>query len=230
MEIRAARQVLSRWGWLAVTDPAFRSAVLSRTSVHRLSRGETIYRQFDPPGGMWGVAEGAAIVDFAREREGMALAPFGPGVWFGEASLVGQGPRLVGVAAACQSTLLHISLVDLQALVTEEPEWWRWIAYQGIISTHYGVGLVCDLQIRNPRERVAAILLRLSANTRTVAPLPPAGFIPMTQEQLAECANISRTVISQLLAEFVAVGAVALRYRRIEICDPRILATFVPSH
>jgi CRP-like cAMP-binding protein len=226
MDIIAAKEVLSRWGWLEATDPAFRGALLSRASLHQLERGDPIYRQLDQPGGIWGVAEGSAIVDFSSEREGFALAPFGPGTWFGEGALISRGPRLIGVVAACPSTLLHVSLSDLQALVSQEPGWWRWIAYQALVSTQHGVGLVSDLQIRQPRERVAAILLRLSANKRMMVPLPQARFIAMTQEQLAECANVSRTVISQLLAEFVAAGAVTLRYRRIEIDDPKILARF----
>ena len=73
-----------------------------------------------------------------------------------------------------------------------------------------------EAALRSTRARVARRLLLLARGDATLAPKArPA--VPVSQEALAMMLGISRQTLSKELKALVALGAVNLRYRRIEI-------------
>jgi CRP-like cAMP-binding protein len=77
-------------------------------------------------------------------------------------------------------------------------------------------GLVEDATLRSTRARVARRLLMLARGDVTMAADARAD-VPVSQEALAMMLGITRQTLSKELKALVAQGAVALRYRRIEI-------------
>jgi DNA-binding transcriptional regulator LsrR (DeoR family) len=57
--------------------------------------------------------------------------------------------------------------------------------------------------------------------------MPPIPYIPATQREIAEAANLSRSSAAALLAELNGTGLVRTEYRRIEILDPEGLGGLI---
>ena len=77
-------------------------------------------------------------------------------------------------------------------------------------------GMVEDAALRSMRARVARRLLLLARGGATLA-ASASPVIPVSQEELAMMLGITRQTLSTELRALVALGAVALHYRRIEI-------------
>jgi CRP/FNR family cyclic AMP-dependent transcriptional regulator len=77
-------------------------------------------------------------------------------------------------------------------------------------------GMLEDVALRSTRARVARRLLLLARGDATLA-LKARPAVPVSQEALAMMLGISRQTLSVELKAMVEQGAIALRYRRIEI-------------
>jgi CRP-like cAMP-binding protein len=220
MQIDEAREIMSRRGWLPATPESIRTAVLERCGLRSFVAGEAIYRHGDPPGGLWGLAAGRiAIEPPAASDFGAYIAYYAaPGYWIGAASIVTRTTRQVGISAARDCVLLHLSIADFEAIAVRDPSAWRWLAVLPIQQTLLATGVATDLMIRDPRRRLMAILLRLAGCRDS----PGAGAaqpeeIVVSQEALAVLVNLSRTALGEMLRDFECNGLIARRYRIIRL-------------
>lgn len=217
---RTRLPVLSDHGWLALTPPDFRRAVVERLTIRRLRAGEAIYRAGDREGGLWAIIEGGVQFEIPGPQLAPCLAYFAvPGFWFGEAPLISKGARQVNAYAAGSSIFATISLVDCRAIIDEEPARWQWIALLAHMNRDLVEGLAADLLLQEPRQRVIAALLRLSGWRAAPNLMPNPGPIHLSQQQLGQIANLSRTVVSGILGDLARRGLIAVGYRMLEVLD-----------
>ncbi len=89
----------------------------------RYPAGEVIFRQGDPPDGMYLILEGMALI-FTTDSKGdeHALSLVTEGQSFGELGLLTGQPRSASVAAGLDVRLLRITPDALARLETEHPE------------------------------------------------------------------------------------------------------------
>jgi CRP-like cAMP-binding protein len=213
-------QVLHDHGWLSLTSADFREAVFERLAIRKFAGGEAIYRAGDRGGGLWGIIEGG--VEF--EVPGPQLAPSSihvaiPGFWFGETPLISGIARSINANAASSSIFATISLADCRAILDEDPTRWQWVALLAHMNGDLAMGLAADLLLREPRQRIIATLLRLSGwRTGLYCPANP-GRIRLSQQQLGQITNLSRTVVSGILGDLEQRGLIALGYRELEVLD-----------
>ena len=80
--------------WFAALPGDIRDTMLHHAETVRLRRSEMLFRQGDPPGGLYAVLRGSLKVSTLREdgREAI-LGVIEPGTWFGEISLIDSLPR-----------------------------------------------------------------------------------------------------------------------------------------
>lgn len=213
---------LRRFGWLVETPPAFTELVLSRSSVSSFDKGEWLYRDGETGGGLWGVADGGVHLESSVGGKLSNLALYAAvGFWTGEASLITNGPRVIGLRAARSTIAYHLSRHAFRSICEEDPEAWRWVALLAMMHSVRLLGLRDDLMIRSPEERVVAVLARMSQSSWGGPSHHDGGRVEIefSQEALAESCNVSRTLMATVLARLKQENLIELGYRRLTVLD-----------
>jgi CRP/FNR family transcriptional regulator, cyclic AMP receptor protein len=224
MDFVSARTIVGSHGWLSLTPPSFRDAVLGQSRLLAVRAGETIFQVGDPPGGLYGLLSGVLGVSIAPGESGPYLAHFAqPGTWLGEGAVVTGRPRRVGLAATRACRMLHLPLHALQEILARDPAAWQFIALLTTLHLDVSIGAADDLMIRDHAKRLVAILLRLGGcrmpGTLSEAPID----VHVNQNDLAHMANVARTTAGSLLRSLAADGHVEHAYRSIRILAPDAL-------
>lgn len=214
------------------SDPLFlklpdatRLQLLERAVTNRVRQGETIYCIGDPAGGIYFICDGGMRVEIATGSDNIFIAHYlAPGMWFGEPSALTGQPRMVGVVAAQDSEMLHLSLPHLNQLTRADPEFLRHLAAITQIYLRTAIAAIADLMIRDTEIRFIATLLRLGG-IRDGAPQAGRFDVFFSQEEIAVMANVARTTANTILRKLEKSGLIEITYRRIAIVDgPRLRA------
>lgn len=224
-------RALSEHGWLSLTPFDFRQAVLDRLAIRRFGAGEALYRSGDREGGLWGIIEGGVQFEVPGPQLARSLALVAnPGFWFGESPLISRAARQVNAYAAQASVFATISLADSRAILEEDPARWQWIALLAKLNRDLALGFAADLLLQEPRQRIIAALLRLSGWRTSLRLAPNPGPIHLSQQQLGQFTNLSRTVVSGVLGDLERRGLIAVGYRMLEVLDGEGLETLLCRH
>jgi len=217
MDARNGALYLSKRGWLSRMPADFRRAILKTCIWQRYEQGASLFLAGDPPGGLFGVAEGSVG---AFTRFGAPDTPFvhvaRPGTWSGEGSALSGQPRRISVFATTESLIASVPLSSLQALLAERPEWWRHIGQLALQTTDVVVNGLADMMIRDSGRRCAAILLRL-CDCRFSDNTDLSREVMVSQDEMAALANLSRATVNAVLRRFAKPRLVELRYRSIVV-------------
>jgi CRP/FNR family transcriptional regulator, cyclic AMP receptor protein len=143
-----------------------------------------------------------------------------PGFWLGEGTIA-VSHRRVGIWATRQSTVLAIEIGEFRRVASIHPDIWRYLALLALENHYTTMGLAHDLMIRGGRRRLAAILARLAGLRGEVAPDPL--VIDATQAEVADIANLARSVVSSFLQEMERDGVLRLRWGNIEVLRADLL-------
>jgi len=81
------------------------------------------------------------------------------------------------------------------------------------------VGAVDDFTIRQPDQRIVAILLRLAGVRQADNSLDPQSELDLTQHPLAYLASFSRASIAEYMDRLAAGGLIARAYGKIRLVD-----------
>ncbi|MDE1180242.1 Crp/Fnr family transcriptional regulator [Paraburkholderia sp.] len=234
----AVRATLDRSGWFRALPDALRESLLAHGRVRALAAGERLFMRGDADDGLYCVLDGIVRIGAASVagREAL-LAVIEPVNWFGEIALFDGRPRTHDAYAERESRVFHVSRAALAALLAREPHHWH--AF-GLLVTHklrLAFDAIEETALLPAAQRVARRLLLMARgfdagdadDTSRDAQHAPA-FVSMRrvlkvpQEDLAMMLALSRQTINQVLKQFEAQGALALRYAEIEIVDPDTLA------
>jgi CRP-like cAMP-binding protein len=223
----ATAHIMAENGWLSLTPPAFRIAVLQRCRLQDVRTGDTIYRVGDPPGGMYGLVSGGLGVSVAPGESGPYMGHLArPGTWFGEAAAITRQPRRVGLTATRDALLLHLPLAKIDEMTAADPAAWRLFALVTLGHLDTAIGACDDLMRRHHVQRCVAVLLRLGGCRR--APATP-NDIDLAQEDIATLANVARTTAGAVLRDLEKAGLLQRSYRRIRILSPEALRAMLDS-
>jgi CRP/FNR family transcriptional regulator, cyclic AMP receptor protein len=225
----SAETLFAKRGWLAAQPASLRKAVIDLGHRRRFDRGEFLHYEGDGPGGVYGILTGGLGVMLARRDGTSGLSTIvRPGTWIGEAPLQSGGERVVTLRATEPSEVLCVELRDLDQLAGEEPDVRRRYGWMLLFSTQHTLQAMSDLQLPESGRRLAATLLRVTAVTEGVQPDHPDGFL-ISQSELGEMANVSRSRANRVLAEFARQGWVRVRYNRIRIDDPASIERYIAA-
>lgn len=217
---RALRAVV-RTGWLGSVAEPVAEAILSTGKWRGFADREVIYNVGEEARALWAVAAGAVRMHVSvgeqPPRFGHVAAP---GFWFGELEFLTGLPRVFEMEAVGETQVLHLPAHDLERIAKENADAWRDLARLSALNEATAVAAADDLMIRDPRQRLAAVLLRLSSHRAAFQGILPIPAIPATQAEIADAANLSRTKAAALLAEFAGAGLVTAGYRTVTLDDP----------
>lgn len=190
MTLPNAARVFFRKGWLAAQPEPFRKAWMEVCEWRTVPRGTHLYSLGDPPGGVYGLAEGFADVLVASGYQPPFLGHIArPGWWVGEAAALTGSPRRAEIRARTDIQVCYVSYRDIENLGTRFPRLWRSLAQMTVSHLDNALMLASCLVKGNARTRIASTLIRLAGpdileNTEI--------SIPCSQQELGEMAGLSR--------------------------------------
>jgi CRP-like cAMP-binding protein len=147
--------------------------------------------------------------------------------WLGYVPLILEKARRLAVTAQSPSCLVRISESSIRKVLSKRPEWWQLFLQPSIIYGDVSHTVAADLLIRDGERRCAAVLLRM-AGRRFAAPDDRTPVdAPLTQDELAGAANMSRNSVGTMLKRLTARGLIAPGYRSMTVISPAALRAFV---
>ena len=179
---------------------------------------------------MVGLARGIVEIRPILGRADTPIVHFAhPVFWFGYVPIVVPGgPRRLAAAAKTPLWLGRVPQGAVRTLLAQRPEWWRELTGLSIIYGDVAQNVAADLLIRDSER-----LLRCRAvETWEDTDFPDfddgeAVEVPVTQDDLAAAANLSRNSVGTMLQKLKARGLVEPGYRTMTICTPNALRAFV---
>jgi CRP-like cAMP-binding protein len=145
----------------------------------------------------------------------------GPGFWFGETEVVTGEAGIIEMVAASETTLIALNRAALDAIAKDHPGVWPALTLLAVQNQGLAIGAADDLMLRNTTQRLAAVLLRLSARRNAFQGVPPLTHIPASWNELAEAASMSRSKVAAILSEFASANLIRTRQRWIEIVNAK---------
>lgn len=228
----SAREFLRHRGWLAELPPDLREALLARCRLlPPFARGDAVVRIGDEPDGLYGVVSGSFAFQLAPNEQGPhTFHLYRPGAWFGELAHCLGKPRASTLIATRRSRCLRLPAKELDGLLKEEPELWRWLAVSLAYNVKIAFCAVDDMTIRLPRRRIAAVLLRLAgARGDAFADAEPLSELDVTHHDIAFLANVSRSAVGENLRLLEEEGFIECSYGRIRLLDPAGLQSWIAA-
>jgi CRP-like cAMP-binding protein len=225
-----AAALFSKRGWLSNQPPAFQHRILSMARSVQATRGAWIFAVNDPPGGIYGIVSGGIGIEgtgpYNLPRLGHVLRS---GDWFGHGPILSSGDnRAQGMRALEDSELVYVPLVPLRALISEDSVAARCVGQMADAGSILGTRVISDLLIPAVPQRIAAVLLRVTAAEDGIEPHHPDGFL-ITQTDLGEMANVSRSNVNRVLGDFARQGWITKHYQRLRVRDVAALQAFAAS-
>ena len=213
MRMAQAKETMLTQGWLGQTDRGFAERLLGIAQPIVASKGNHLIQEQEDAAGLVGIVEGSVALQRSPANEGPIVTGIaGAGYWFGDYAFITGSRRLVSaVVASHQAMALGVSKPDLDRLLAEHPEYWRWIALLSAINMEGTIVVASSLLITDSYKRVCAILIRLAQ------PDGDAAAVACRHEDLAEMSSLSRSTVIRIIRALEGKGLVATDYGRIVI-------------
>jgi len=213
------RRLIMERGWLSHMPAAFSASLMSLCVWRRYAANEPIYAADDPPGGIYGIAQGSIAFSVALGAPASPVVHAGRAVcWTGVGPLLSGQPRRASIVALTPVSAAYAPLRPLRAMLDSNPSWWLHIAQELLMEFDTVTTAAADAMITSSVQRCAATLLRL-ADSRFGRNTSGDRSIHLSQEQLGQMMNLSRSSVSTTLAKLADQRLIKLGWRVIELLD-----------
>jgi CRP-like cAMP-binding protein len=222
MPIEERQRILKQsQAWFGRAPAEFQDALLARCEWRSYSPGQAIYRMSDTHSDLYGIADGTVEV-FSRFGIGdnPLLHLLHEGLWVGHGALVSGGTPPLTVTARVQSTVAVVPQRTAYEVLAARPEWWRIFALAMLEAVAITATAYADSLIPEKERRCACGLLRVAGLLPPRRSSPERAEAAVTQDELAQLVNVSRTTLLQILRQFEAAGLVSQSYRSIRVLRP----------
>jgi CRP-like cAMP-binding protein len=189
--------------------------VASRMQWRRKRSGQHLFLQGDAPDGFYVVVAGRVRLygDGAGAEALLNIA--GPGMAFGEISVIDEGPRTHGAQCRGATQLLYLSAADFMALLGEVPAFHLHVTRR--LCRHVRMAFAA-LQDEVTLPLVPRLAKRLVLLARLYGPRQE-----LTQDDLAHMLGTARQTVGKPLRDWERQGWIALEYRKIAVLDSAAL-------
>ncbi len=218
--------ILAESGWLSVVPEELHSRITDACTIRTIRKGTTLWHFGDTADGLYLVMSGCIRAETSESQRGPSmLTILHRGSWIGEVEILSGTHRVTTMTALRDCSLLFLPRSDLMELLRQYPDLWHGLGY--LASEHFclAIASMYDLMARSSSVRVAAILLRMCGARIPAFPGSTFTDIDVTQTELGQLCNLSRSVVSTVLDDFEKRGLIATRYGRVRVIDLDALAT-----
>lgn len=212
--------ILRRTPLFASLTDKERQALAGRVSNRRFERGALLFSEGDACTGLFLVASGKIrIFKLSPAGREQVLAVEETGSSFAELPVFDGGNYPASASALEDSEVLFISRKDFQNFCREHPEVaLKVIAVVGSRLRRL-VGIIEDLSFTTIRERLIALILRLTQSTGTTSKEGVHVELTKTHQDLAAELGTVRELVSRNLSRLQAEGFLEVDGRRIIVKD-----------
>jgi CRP/FNR family cyclic AMP-dependent transcriptional regulator len=215
-------------GWLSATSSDFQRAILSGCDCRPVEAGEPIQVGGEDHGEMIGLVRGILELRTTLGPADTAIMHFAhPVFWLGFVPTLFKQPRRAAASAKTKVWLVRVPEPTIRKTLKENPHWWAFFLQPLLEYGDIGVTIAADLMIRDSERRCAAALLRL-AGCRYAGPQDVTAVeVPLTQNELAGAANLSRNSVGTMLQRLATRGFVEVGYGTMTVRTPTAMRAFV---
>lgn len=203
-----------------------------RVRVFRYRKGETIFREGEPPRRLFLIENGRVkIFTVSPSGREMLVAVLGPGQVFGEAEILDGGHRGTNARAMGEVSGLAVDRHMFWAILKSRPAFTRRLLELMARRLRRADQAVQDLVFFDASVRLARRLLELAADhghpvdrgSRTRIDLH------LTQGEIAQMIGVRRSTLNRLIAGFTARGWMSWNDGSPILLDPEAMARFARS-
>lgn len=221
--LQAAAAHLCVRGWFAGQPASLQQIILHRAILLKVPAGKIIYRQGDPPTGLFGICSGRVKFSYTLQSGKEIVAGFGAsGMWFGEVSMIDGLPRHHAATAASATTLVQIPRKQFDEIVTKEPALVRNFATLLCNNLRKVLFFHDEVNSQPPLIRLAQLLSLLAQGD--VQPGDKKDIVlEISQSQLASMIGLSRQTTNKLLQHLKERRLIEIQYGAIIVLNAREL-------
>jgi CRP/FNR family transcriptional regulator, cyclic AMP receptor protein len=205
------------WPRLAAAAGIDERELRTRCARRKFGRGEVIFHEGDPAGTMHLLEIGHVAVKLTTPMGEIGLIDiFQPGDTFGEQSLVnGIGIRTATIVAVERVETLALDSRTFRELRDGHPDLDRFLLMLAGERLHTTSQRLLDALYLPAGQRVLRCIDRL----HTMFVTDRQSSIPLTQNDIAEMAGVTRSTANRLLRQAQESGLLNITRGHIEICD-----------
>lgn len=175
------------------------------------AKGDVIYHELNNPGHLWVVKRGhVRLVRYSSSGRAFAFKVMGEGEIFCVAAVVNQCAYPCRAVADVEGELLKVPAPLFYELLERVPAFSRGVL-KLVCQEQCHAHAQCLASQERVEQRLLASLLQLQGEFGAV--------IPLSRQQMAELAGVSRETANRMLLKFQKRGAVALGFRRLTVKD-----------
>jgi CRP/FNR family transcriptional regulator, cyclic AMP receptor protein len=216
--------LLKQGAWFAQLPAHLRELLLRHGQTQHLDAGQRLFLRGDPCDGLYAVLSGAMLISGStQDGRNAVLAVLPPATWFGEISIIDDGPRTHDAHAHMASTLWWVSRSVVDDLLAEHPELWRHLARLVTAKTRLLFMRLSDMAAQPAQARLIHELLRLAEGYGMAQTTSGPRVLPIKLEQLAGLASTSRQTASEVLGQLQRLGVVRRQALGLEVLDTEAL-------
>lgn len=200
-------------------------AMLDARPRRRLAREAIVYAEGSEPDQVWFIHDGLVKLETTGAGGATALVAFrGPGEWLGEHAAIDGSPRLTTAIVARDATVTSASRDHFIDAVGSDPE----LAFRLLTSFvgHLRASVRHELRLASgdPTELVADRLRSLASEPRFASARSTRGGtlsieMPVSHEELATWAGVSRRSVESALQQFRAAGTISTSRMCVDVHD-----------
>ncbi|WKB52936.1 Crp/Fnr family transcriptional regulator [Eleftheria terrae] len=214
----AERNTIESGPWFSKLSPALRSAILSKSTVRRVSDGALLSTRGQAADEWIGVARGAVRVSsVSLSGKQITLTYVEPGTWFGDIALFDGLPRTHDANAHGETTLLVVRKPDFKQLLQQHAELYEALLRLNCRRLRLMFNVVEDLNTLPLAARLAKQLLLLARSYGIAQGEEIRIGLQLAQEDLAQLLGASRQRVNQELKSFEREGCLRIEPTRLVV-------------
>ena len=215
---------LEQGAWFSQLPAHLRELLLQHGQTQHLDAGQRLFLRGDPCDGLYAVLSGAMLISGSSvEGRSTVLAVLPPSTWFGEISIIDDGPRTHDAHAHLATTLWWVSRSVVDDLLADHPMLWRHLARLVTAKTRLLFMRLSDMTAQPAPARLIQELLRLAEGYGMAQTASGPRVLPIKLEQLAGLASTSRQTASEVLGQLQRQGLVRRQTQGLEVLDTEAL-------
>lgn len=203
--------------WARTLSPADLARVEAETVTRAFAPGTLVCRKGEPVEAWIGVVDGLVkMANVSPDGKATSFLGVGTGGWFGEGSLLKDEPRRYDIIALRESTIAFMPRATFMWLLDTSMPFNRFLLTQLNERLGQFIGMVEHERLLGPDARLARQLAALF-NPHLYPGVGPA--LPISQEEIAQLAGLSRQRANQALQRLEQAGLLKIEYGGVTVID-----------